>query len=809
MAANGNTDTATTALTFTFSETVSGLTADNITIGGTGVTKGALTGGGTTWTLALTAATAGNITVSITKDGIETGQKQVTVYVQGPSGIIYTVAANGDTDTTTTALTFTFSAAVSGLTADNITISGTGVTKGALTGGGTTWTLALTVTTAQNITMSIAKDGIEAGQKQVIVYVQGQPAPSITYTVATNGNTDTATTALTFTFSGTISGLTADNITISGTGVTKGALTGGGTIWTLALTVATTGNITVSIAKDGIEIGQKQVTVYKEGSQPLSEVTGLTAAAGIGAVTLTWTDPEDADLDHIEITWTGGNATAEKSAANNRANTKTITGLISGTPYTFTVKTVDASGNKSQGEIASASPIDIGAGTAITIASTENWTNALTQISTGGNGTSSNPKVYFLDIQGAVSVPGAESSENSISGSYKTVHLMGSGILSLASAGSIFRISDSNQILIIDGPTLIGISGSTPGTSNNAPVVYAEDGTVELRSGTISGNTCWPFYYPTPGTSTPTSVDSSYGGVYIGSGTFTMSGGTISGNTAYSSYSATSHSYGGGVYVENGTFTMLGGTISGNTAASESSSIPYGGGVYVENGTFTMSGGAISGNTAAPSEFSSSSYGGGVYLGNGTFTMSGGAIDDNTASSSYAYGGGVYVRNGTLAMSGGTISGNTAYSPIPTTDSSSFAHGGGVYVSIGTLIMSGGTIGGNTAHDGGGVYVWSTTNSGGTFTKTGGTVYGDSPADTTTPQTSGPNANTATHTFYLGRSGHAVLYYCFYGTYPSGFFDYCYRNETLADDASGNISTTDTLPSESGTTLGNWTMRGY
>ncbi|MDR0628531.1 MAG: hypothetical protein LBG24_02610 [Treponema sp.] len=82
--------------------------------------------------------------------------------------VTYTVAANGGPNTATTALTFTFGSAVSGLTAEDINV--TGVTRGALTGGGETWTLEITVTITANITVSIARNGIESGQKQVMVY---------------------------------------------------------------------------------------------------------------------------------------------------------------------------------------------------------------------------------------------------------------------------------------------------------------------------------------------------------------------------------------------------------------------------------------------------------------------------------------------------------------------------------------------------------------------------------------------------------------------------------------------------------------
>jgi len=179
-------------------------------------------------------------------------------------------------------------------------------------------------------------------------------------------------------------------------------------------------------------------------------------------------------------------------------------------------------------------------------------------------------------------------------------------------------------------------------------------------------------------------------GVRVYGGTFTMSGGEISGNTANSS--------GGGVYVGGGTFTMSSGEISGNTAPSG------GGGVNVAAGTFVMSGGKISDNIAR------NSNGGGVYVGDyGTFTMSGGEISGNTANN----GGGVYVsgyssntlinyevHRGTFTMRGGEISGNI-----------SSVNGGGVYV-------AGGNFSG-TSKPGGGVV-----ESGGIFTKSGGTITG-------------------------------------------------------------------------------------
>jgi uncharacterized repeat protein (TIGR02543 family) len=411
--------------------------------------------------------------------------------------------------------------------------------------------------------------------------------------------------------------------------------------------------------------------------------------------------------------------------------------------------------------------------------------------------------------------------------------------ISISSDSSSSYYSSGGGVSVASGTFTMNdgtISGNTS-SSYNLPSgggVYVAGGTFTMNDGTISGNITT--------TTTFFSSSSSYGGgVYVAGGTFTMNDGAISDNITTNTTSSYSSSYGGGVYVRSsGTFTMNDGVISDNTSSSSYSS--SGGGVYVDSGgTFTMSDGEISGNTASSSYSSSgggvyvfgmfmmfdgeisgntafssstsstSSYGGGVCVGvGGTFTMSGGGeISGNAASAtatsaaSRSYGGGVCV-GGTFTMSGGGISGNTASSSSSSASSIARSYGGGVSVTGGTFAMSSGEISGNTASSssvsasssslGGGVYV----SDDGTFTKSGGgIIYGDTDS---TVGNGFSTDNTATSTSNPGTSGHAVLY-------NKDSTNYYYRNETLADDASGNISTTDALPAESGEVLNNWTKR--
>jgi hypothetical protein len=417
------------------------------------------------------------------------------------------------------------------------------------------------------------------------------------------------------------------------------------------------------------------------------------------------------------------------------------------------------------------------------------------------------------------------------------VSVYGSGSFTM-SGGEITGNPGYGSVSVGDSGSFTMSGGKISGNSDSG-VNVGNSGSFTMSGGEISGNSAHPTYN-TYGL--PISGSGSGGGVYVDGGSFTMEGGVISGNSSAAfTYPSSSSSYtdfatsvgGGGVYVTHGgSFTMRGGKISGNSASpssytssySDSHTSSYGGGVYVAGGgSFIMEDGEISNNSAAASTIATSSatssatsysYGGGVYVGfismygSGSFTMRGGKISGNsitttaTGSSSYSSsrGGGVYVASspslygGSFTMEGGEISGNSAVSSSSSAAPYSHSSGGGVYVAgsgyenrRGSFTMSGGEISGNsvtggtTTSGGGGVYVDS--GNSGNFSKTGASViYGN---------TGGAKANTVTEGDTLG---HAVSYGSTY-----------YRDATL--NAGDNISTDDTLPENSGDTVGNWTKK--
>ncbi|MCL1894889.1 MAG: lectin like domain-containing protein, partial [Holophagaceae bacterium] len=102
----GTSDTTnSTGIALNFSQAVSGLTASNINItNGTGsVTKGTLTGSGTSWNIGVTVATQGNVSVSISDFGgfsVTTSPQTVAVYKALPTPVTFTAIQKGGTSNT-------------------------------------------------------------------------------------------------------------------------------------------------------------------------------------------------------------------------------------------------------------------------------------------------------------------------------------------------------------------------------------------------------------------------------------------------------------------------------------------------------------------------------------------------------------------------------------------------------------------------------------------------------------------------------------------------------------------------------------
>lgn len=196
----------------------------------------------------------------------------------GGSGLVLVtfesvVAADGvDGTADTTELTLTFSADPTNLAASHIAV--TGATKGALSGTGTTRTLAIsniTVANGETVSVEITSPSgftISGSPQTAVVYKSTVVAVTFESAVQTGGTSGTTeTTGLTLTFDVDPGTLSIDDVTV--TGARKVSLSGTGTNRTLTIAdinVANEGTVTVAITSPSgytITGSPQSATVYR------------------------------------------------------------------------------------------------------------------------------------------------------------------------------------------------------------------------------------------------------------------------------------------------------------------------------------------------------------------------------------------------------------------------------------------------------------------------------------------------------------------------------------------------------------------
>ena len=132
----------------------------------------------------------------------------------------------------------------------------------------------------------------------------------------------------------------------------------------------------ISVGKVSIKTRTVEVDKKADETAPAA-VTNLVASAKDRRVLLTWTDAADSDVYGYEVSYSGTapinrvvlpalNSTSMMVAQG--AGGCYVSGLKNGTKYTFTVKTVDTSGNRSEGVSAKATPLAANANSPMTIA---------------------------------------------------------------------------------------------------------------------------------------------------------------------------------------------------------------------------------------------------------------------------------------------------------------------------------------------------------------------------------------------------------------------------------------------------------
>ena len=375
--ANGMSETvSSTAITLTFGTPVTGLIASNIGItNGTGAAMLGtnLTGSGTSWTIDIASVTTpGAITITISNASYEftPNSLSVTVYKAANSTPVTFVSAeaNGSHGTvTSTNITLTFNTAVTGLALGNIGISGAAEKGTILTSssGNTIWTISIENVTANsgNVTVTVNNFGsyvFDPNSRPVTVYKEATTPTQVTFTPTRldGASGATSTTGITLTFSEPVSGLTANDITITNgtTGkAAKGALTGTGpsATWTIGVTVETEGDVSVSIANFGtsptytVANNPQSLTVYKSAAvpEPVTSVSGVASTADVtmgDATGVTLTATVNPGTANQNVTWsvTTGSGVVDITPSGNSVTVKAAAGATDGQTATVRATSV-------------------------------------------------------------------------------------------------------------------------------------------------------------------------------------------------------------------------------------------------------------------------------------------------------------------------------------------------------------------------------------------------------------------------------------------------------------------------------------
>ena len=315
--------TAQLTATFTWSEDVTGFVTGDVTV--TGGTKGAFSGSGKSYTLAVTPTASTDLTVTVAAnsatDGANTGPASAVTATARWDAAAPTVTVTGvpSAINSTTALTatFTWSEDVTGFEAGDVTV--TGGTKGAFGGSGDTYTLAVTPTASTDLTVSVAAnsatDGANTGPASAVVATATWDAAAPAVTISGVPSAINSTTALTatFTWSEDVTGFVTGDVTV--TGGTKGTFSGSGQSYTLAVTPTASTDLTVSVAAnsatDGANTGPASAVVATatwDAAAPAVTISGVPSAINsTTALTATFTWSEDVTgFETGDVTVTGG-----------------------------------------------------------------------------------------------------------------------------------------------------------------------------------------------------------------------------------------------------------------------------------------------------------------------------------------------------------------------------------------------------------------------------------------------------------------------------------------------------------------------
>ena len=328
-----STNQAVTA-TFTFSETVTGFVAGDISL--TNATVSNFTGSGATYSATITPTNQGIFSVGVTEnvaqDNAGNSNQAAIIVTSNYDTVRPTITISGiptATDQAVTA-TFIFSESVTGFVSEDITL--TNATVSNFTGSGSLYTATIKPTTQGSFTVgvdaNVAQDAENnfnlAAETVNSIYNTSRPLVFISGIPAVTNQAITAT----FTFSKSVTGFEVGDISL--TNATASNFNGSGTTYTATITPTTQGSFTVGVdanvaqdAENKFNLAAETVNSIYNITRPLVFISGIPAITN-QAITATFTFSKSVtgfEVEDISLT----NATASNFTGSGSLYSATIT----------------------------------------------------------------------------------------------------------------------------------------------------------------------------------------------------------------------------------------------------------------------------------------------------------------------------------------------------------------------------------------------------------------------------------------------------------------------------------------------------
>jgi gliding motility-associated-like protein len=365
-ASGGSTSTSPIPFTVTFSETVTGFVAGDITPGN--ATISGFSGSGTTYTFNATPTANGAVTISIAANVAldaagngNTAASQFSItYGQAVTATPVVASPSNGSLITTTAPDYT-GTATAGAT---VTVYVDGASLGTTTATGGNWSLTQPAALAQGshtvyATAQVTGNAVSANSTTNTFTVDSQrPSVAITSTAgATGGSTSTSPIPFTVTFSETVTGFVAGDITPGN--ATISGFSGSGTTYTFNATPTANGAVMISIAANvALDAAGNGNTAASQFSITYTQASQITASAGTFPSALSTTYGTASTSTSVTVSGTGlttgitatpsSTANFEVSADGTNFGTSAIigtSGTVSGTVYVRLTATAAANTN--------------------------------------------------------------------------------------------------------------------------------------------------------------------------------------------------------------------------------------------------------------------------------------------------------------------------------------------------------------------------------------------------------------------------------------------------------------------------------